>query len=62
MSEFPFFYQTMGYSRTPVTIKRLEKAVQLRKALEEMDSSPDDFKRLKWGWRAMNGWLAKRAW
>jgi hypothetical protein len=59
MSEFPFFYQTMGYSRTPVTIKHLEKAVQLRKALEEMDSSPEDFKRLKWGWRVLMDGLQK---
>jgi len=59
MSKFPFFYQTRGYSRTPVTIRRLEKAVQLRKALEEMDSSPDDWKRLKWGWRVLMDGLQK---
>lgn len=59
MSEFPFFYQTMGYSRTPVTIERLEKAVQLRKSLDEMDSSPNDFKRLKWGWRVLMDGLQK---
>ena len=59
ISESPFFYQTMGYTRTPVTIKRLEKSVQLRKALEEMDSSPDNFKRLKWGWRVLVDGLQK---
>jgi hypothetical protein len=59
ISEFPFFYQTRGYSRTPVTLSRLEKAVQQRKALEEMDSSPHDFKRLKWGWRILMDGLQK---
>jgi hypothetical protein len=53
MNEFPFFYQTRGYTRIPVTIDRLEKSVQLRKALEKMDPMPDEFKRLKWGWRVL---------
>jgi len=59
MNEFSFFYQTRGYTRTPVTIDRLEKAVQLRKALEKMDSTPDEFKRLKWGWRVLMDGLQK---
>lgn len=59
MSELPFFYQTRGYTRTPVTITRLEKAVQLRNALEEMDSAPNDFKRLKGGWRVLVDGLQK---
>ena len=59
MSEFPFFYQTKGYSRTPITISRLEKAVRQRKVLEAIDSSPNDFKRLKWGWRVVADGLQK---
>jgi len=59
MSEVPFFYQTRGYTRTPVTIKRLEKAVHLRNGVEEMDSAPNDFKRLKWGLRVIVDGLQK---
>ena len=60
ISELPFFYQTRGYTRTPVTIERLERAIQLRKALEELDSTPDDFKRLKWGWRVLMDGIQKK--
>lgn len=60
MNEFPFFYQTRGYTRSPVTLERLEKAVQLRRALEEMESTPNDFKRLKWGWRVLMDGLQKK--
>lgn len=59
ISEVPFFYQTRGYTRTPVTIERLEKAIQLRKAHEEMDSAHDNFQRLKWGWRVLMDGLQK---
>ena len=59
MGEFPFYYQTKGYTRTPVTIQRMEKAVHLRKALEKMESTPDEFKRLKWGWRVLMDGLQK---
>ena len=59
MNELSFFYQTRGYTRTPVTIEGLEKAAQLRKALEKMDSTPDEFKRLKWGWRVLIDGLQK---
>lgn len=60
MDKLPFFYQTRGYSRIPVTIERLEKAVHLREVLEEMDSSLDDFKRLKSGWRVLRDGLQKK--
>ena len=59
MSKLPSFYQTKGYSRTPVTIGRLEKAVHLRTALEEMDFSAEEFKRLKLGWRVLMDGLQK---
>ena len=59
MSELPFFYQTRGYTRTSVTTDRLQQAIQLRKGLEEMDSTPDEFKRLKWGWKVLIDGLQK---
>lgn len=59
MSELPFFNQTRGYTRTPVTIDRLQQAIQLRKGLEEMDFTPDEFKRLKWGWKVLIDGLQK---
>jgi hypothetical protein len=59
MSELAFFYQTKGYTRIPVTIERLKKAIQLRKSLEEIYATPDDFKRLKWGWRVLMDGLQK---
>ena len=59
MSEVPFFYQTRGYTRMPVTIDRLEKAIRQRKVLEAMASSYNDFKRLKWGWRVLMDGLQK---
>ena len=59
MSELPFFNQTRGYTRAPVTIDRLQQAIQLRKGLEEMDSTPDEFKRFKWGWKVLIDGLQK---
>ena len=59
MSELPFFYPTRGYSRTPVTLQRIEKAVQLRKALDEMNVSTEHLKRFKWGWRVLMDGLQK---
>jgi len=56
MGEFFPFYPTKGHTLVPVNIKRLEKAAQLSKTFEEIDSIPDDFKRLKWGfWVLMDG-------
>lgn len=58
--EFPFFHNTKGYTRVPVTIERLEKAAQLRKVCEKIDSVLDDFKRLKRGWSVLkDGWQKK---
>lgn len=60
MSKLSPFYPTKGYTPVPVTIERLEKAAHLRKPLEEIYSVPDDFKRLKLGWRVLIDGLQKK--
>ena len=59
MSKLPFFYQTRGCTRSPVTIERLETATELRKVIEAMESTPEDFKRVKWGWMVLMDGLQK---
>lgn len=60
MSELPLFCQINGCARLPVTIERLEKAVQLRNAVAEMESDAESFTRLKWGWRVLVDGLQRR--
>jgi hypothetical protein len=61
MSKLPMFYRTKGYRASRLTVRRLEKAVFVRKSLQEIDVVADSFTRLIRGWNVLMDGLQSNA-
>lgn len=61
MTYLPMFYRTKGYRPSRLTVARLEKAVFLKKSLQEIDDLSDSYTRFTRGWNVLIDGLQKKA-
>jgi hypothetical protein len=60
MSRLLRFYQTRGYTREPLTIDHVIKAMKLQSALDEIETVSGHFKRFRRGWYVLIDGLRQR--
>ena len=53
MAKLPMFYRTKGYKPSRLTLRRLEKAVFVKKSLQEISVHAVPFKRIIRGWNVL---------
>lgn len=61
MAKLPLFFRTKDYTPLPLSVKTLEKAVLMRKSLEEIGSITDSYVRLIRGWNVLMDGLQRNA-